>query len=289
MDPHSLTDSVLASFDLGDTRRNQVISALIRHLHDFAREVSLSHAEWRAGLQFLTDAAAITDATRNEFSLISDVLGLSSLVDLMGSAPDATPGSVLGPFHVHGAPHCPNGADLQGAQPGQATLLQVELLSTTGTPIAAEVDFWQNAANGLYAQQDPEQPPHNLRCRVLTGPDGQLRLRTVLPQPYGIPGDGPVSQLMRLAGRSCMRPAHFHLIVAAPGHRTLVTELFLQGDRYLDTDAVFGVRPALIVPAVEVSDPAEAARQGMPCPFLRVACTLHLATTSSTSEPAPAP
>jgi hydroxyquinol 1,2-dioxygenase len=273
----SITDVVAAEFTFGDERTRVLVHGLIRHLHAYAREVGLTHAEWRAGLRFLTEAAAITDDRRNEFSLLSDVLGLSSLVDLLASPAGATPGSVLGPFHVHDSVERSSGHDLRGSQPGQPTLFEGRVLDTAGRPLRAQVDFWQNADNGLYPQQDAAQDPHNLRCKVATGDDGCFVLSTVLPRPYGIPEDGPVGGMMRAAGRHCMRPAHFHLIVSSPGHQPVTTELFFPDDPYLGSDAVFGVRPALVTPVLEVDDPHEASAAGMPSPFLRVRHEFRLA------------
>jgi hydroxyquinol 1,2-dioxygenase len=277
----ALTESVLQQYRFASPRHTQLLGALVRHLHAFVEEVGLSHDEWRMGLDFLTAAGRITDHKRNEFSLISDVLGISSLVDLLASAPGATPGSVLGPFHVHDSETLPNGADLKGEQAGTPTLLDCQVLSTDGQPLQASVDFWQNADNGFYPQQDPEQDYQNLRCKLQTDGKGCFTLRTIMPKPYSIPYDGPVGVLMRAAQRHCMRPAHFHLIVEASGHHALTTELFFPGDPYLDSDAVFGVRPQLITPVEQVTDPEVARRLGMPSPFGRVRYELRLAPNVS--------
>lgn len=277
VDQETITDVVVGQFDFDDKRTAQLVHGLIRQLHAYARQVGLTHDEWRAGLRFLGAAAAITDERRNEFSLMSDVFGLSSLVDLLASPPAATPGSVLGPFHVHDSVQRENGVDLRGDQPGQPMLFTGRVRSANGEPLAAQIDFWQNADNGFYPQQDAEQDPHNLRCKLLTDADGLFGLKTVRPQPYGIPEDGPVGDLMRASKRHCMRPAHFHVIVTAPGHHQVTTEIFFPDDRYLQTDAVFGVRPGLVTPIQSVTDPAAAREAGMPCPFLRVDFEFRLA------------
>lgn len=249
---------------------------LIRHLHAYARETRLTHGEWRTGLAFLAKAAMFTDEGRNEFSLLSDVLGLSSLVDLLASPPRATPGSVLGPFHVHDSLERPNGVDLQGSQPGTPTLFEGQVLSADGEPLEALLDFWQNADNALYPKMDASQDYHNLRCKVRTGKDGRFRFRTLLPKPYGIPEDGPVGDLVRAAQRHCMRPAHFHVIVSADGYRPVTTEVFFVGDPYLDSDAVFGVREKLVTEVQEIADAAQAREAGMPSPFSRVTFDFYL-------------
>ena len=192
----------------------------------------------------------ISSDSRSEFSLLSDVLGLSSLVDLLSNAPNATPGSVLGPFHTAGSPWLGNPADLTAGNAGDVVLLRGRVRDLQGSPVGqATIDFWQNAANGLYWQMDDSQPQDNLRCQIKVDPEGQFAIRTIRPQPYQIPTDGPVwRELVEPAGRSAWRPAHYHLIVQAPGHRTLVTEVFDAADPHLSNDAVFGVRAALVRP-----------------------------------------
>ena len=220
----------------------------MRHLHGYAREHRLTHAEWRAALGFLHRTAAMTDGSRSEFSLFSDVTGVSSLVDLLATDPAATPGSVLGPFHAAGSPWVANPANLIGNNDGQRVLLRGRVTGAQGLPLpAATLDFWQNASNGRYWQQDPAQPTDNLRCQLQVDGRGGFEIATVRAVPYQIPTDGPVwLDLVQPAGRGSWRPAHFHVIVSAPGHRTLVTEIFDAEDAYLDRDAVFGVREALV-------------------------------------------
>lgn len=231
-----------------DARRRELLQQLVQHLHAYAKATRLTHAEWRAGLAFLHRVGDISSASRSEFSLLSDVLGLSSLVDLLASTPGATPGSVLGPFHTVGSPWCDNPADLTRGNAGQVVLLRGRVLGPTGKPLPlATLDFWQNAANGLYWQMDDSQPSDNLRCQLRVDGAGRFAIRTIRPQPYQIPTDGPAwHDVVEPAGRSAWRPAHYHLIVQAPGHRTLVTEIFDAEDPHLDDDAVFGVRAALV-------------------------------------------
>jgi hydroxyquinol 1,2-dioxygenase len=256
----NITPLVAASFDgLPDARQRELVQELVRALHAYARATRLTHAEWRAALAFLHRVGDISSDSRSEFSLLSDVLGLSSLVDLLASRPDATPGSVLGPFHTVGSPWFDNPADLSVGNAGEVVLLRGRVLNTQGQPLPeATLDFWQNAANGLYWQMDDSQPQDNLRCQLRVDAEGCFAIRTIRPQPYQIPTDGPGwLDLVQPAGRSAWRPAHYHLIVSAPGHRTLVTELFDAADPHLASDAVFGVRAALVqayrrVPEVDV-------------------------------------
>ena len=269
----NITSVAVDSFGgIPEPRRRELVQALVRHLHECAREVRLTHAEWRAALGFLHRVGDISTPERSEFSLLSDVTGLSSLVDLLASEPGATPGSNLGPFHVAGSPWHDNPVDLTGANEGLRVLLRVRVLDARGSPLAAaEVDFWQNAGNGLYWQQDPAQPTDNLRCRLRTGADGGFEIATIRPVPYQIPTDGPVFlDLVQPAGRGSWRPAHYHLIVSAPGHRTLVTEIFDAEDPYLERDAVFGVREALVGRYTEEHDPEAARRLGLPGPTVSV-------------------
>lgn len=262
----NITDVAADSFaGLPQARQRLLLQQLVRHLHAYARAVELTHEEWRAALGFLHRAAAITSDTRSEFSLLSDVLGLSSLVDLMASRPGATPGSVLGPFHSADSPWKENPADLVGDNPGERVLLRGRVLGARGQPLPeATIDLWQNADNGLYWQLDPAQPRDNLRCRLQVDENGAWEVATIRVRPYPIPTDGPVwHDIVEPAGRSAWRAAHVHLIVSAPGHRTLVTEIFDAEDPYLDSDAVFGVREALIGRFEPETDRAAAARLGL--------------------------
>ncbi len=246
-------DSVTQSFidymgDDTDDRLRFVLESLVTHLHDFVRETELTHDEWRKGLELLFDAGNISSPERNEFVLFSDVLGVSSLVDMIHSSPDVTPSSVLGPFHVLGAPQLDVGGDMLGDNEGAAVVVAGKVLSDNAEPIAGAVlEIWQTADNGLYSGQDVEQPEYNLRARMTTDVDGRYLFSTVRPAPYTVPEDGPVGELLRATGRQPWRPSHLHFIVTAPGHKTLVTEVFPSDDPYLDKDAVFGVREKLVM------------------------------------------
>ncbi len=269
VDAASVTDAVAATFaNASSALMAELLPLLVRHAHAFVREGKVTHAEWRAGLQFLTDCASITTAERNEFTLLSDILGVSSLVDLQSHQAGATPGSVLGPFHNHDSRWLENGADLIAGQDGERVLFLGRVCDTTGAVVpGASIDFWQNAANRLYPAQDPAQDPHNLRCKMKCDSNGRFAIRTVRPQTYTVPYDGPVGAMLTASNRHCWRPAHFHLIVAAPGHQTLVTELFPHDSEYIDSDAVFGVRKGLTIALASNNDPALGEKYQIAAPF----------------------
>ena len=243
-----------------DPRMREVLGSLVKHLHDFARETKLTHEEWRTGIAFLEGCAAIETEDRHEFVLASDVLGLSSLVDMINSGESATSSSVLGPFHVSGAPPLAFGGDMKRHYEGPVLLAQGVIQDTDGNPIpGAELDIWQTAPNGLYASQDDEQDTYSFHGLMTVGEDGRYAFTTVKPVEYTVPSDGPVGDILRACGRHPWRPSHLHYIVKAPGFQPLVTEIFPDDDPYLDKDTVFGVRADLIMhydqrPAAEFPD-----------------------------------
>ena len=275
----TITTAVIRSFDgAADPRLREIISSLVRHLHGFAREVKLTPEEWQAGISFLHRAAKITNESRSEFVLSSDVLGLSSLVDLIASGAGGTERSALGPFHAEGSPLLAVGGDLKKDNDGEAMLVQGRVLDSMGRPVArAQLDFWQAAVNGKYWQQDPEQSPDNLRFRMITGDDGEYSFTTVRPAPYTVPYDGPVGDLLRAGGRHAWRPAHFHFIVSAAGHHALTTEVFFADDAYIDEDAVFGVRESLLTRITSDNDAALAKKHGLNTPYPAVRFDFRLA------------
>lgn len=235
-----------------DPRMREIMGSLVKHLHDFARETNLTHDEWRAGITFLEGCAAVETEDRHEFVLASDVLGLSSLVDMLHSSSDATSSSVLGPFHVSGAPPLPFGGDMKRHYGGPVLLVEGVIRDTDGNPISgAELDIWQTAPNGMYASQDEEQDTYSFHGLMTTGDDGKYAFTTVKPVEYTVPSDGPVGDILRACGRHPWRPSHLHYIVKAPGYRSLVTEIFPDDDPYLDQDTVFGVRDDLVMTYVE--------------------------------------
>ncbi len=231
-----------------DPRLRFLMEKLAEHLHNFARETKLTHAEWRKGLEILGEAGRISDEERNEFVLLSDVLGLSSLVDMINSSEGGTSSSVLGPFHISGAPEMPMGGDMKRHYEGEVVLVEGVVRAPDGSPIAgAEVDIWQTAPNAMYSSQDPDQDTYSFHGIIRTGDDGRYAFTTVRPVCYTVPTDGPVGELLNATGRHPWRPSHLHFIVTAPGYRTLVTEVFPDDDPYLDQDTVFGVREDLIM------------------------------------------
>ena len=272
-------DSMAAA---ADPRFREVIGALVTHLHAFAREVKLTHAEWNAGIDFLWRAGRISDDKRNEFVLTSDVLGLSSLVDLLDGATQGTESSVLGPFYVEGAPLLPVGASIVGDNEGERVLMHGRVFDAAGQPLpGALLDFWQTDADGLYSQATPHKGEFNLRCRMRTDAAGRYALQTVKPRYYSVPYDGPVGDLLRGGGRHAWRPSHFHVRVSAPGCRPLVTELFADDDPYIDGDAVFGVRSSLVLHFQRREDAAAVAPYAVEAPFFEVRFDFRLDAQSA--------
>ncbi len=206
-------------------------------------------AEWLAGLEFLTAVGQACDSERQEFILLSDVLGVSSLVEEINAPDGATEPTVLGPFYRPGAPARVMGEQIGRPQDGSPALVRGRVEDPAGQPVAgAALQVWQCSGNGLYDTQDPGQPPFNLRGVFVTPSDGRYEFRTVRPVSYPIPADGPVGDLLRAAGRHQWRAAHIHAIVSAAGFRPVTTHIFDAGDPYLDSDTVFGVRDSLIRP-----------------------------------------
>ncbi|KNG94938.1 dioxygenase [Pseudaestuariivita atlantica] len=231
-----------------DPRFREVIGSLARHLHAFAKEVHLTHPEWEQGIAFLERMTEFTTKERHEFVLLSDVFGLSSLVDMLNTVEGGTSSSVLGPFHIAGSPEIPMGHDMKRDFPGEVLLANGMVRDMDGTPIeGAAIDIWQTAPNGFYSSQDPDQDTYSFHGIQTTGADGRYGFTTVKPVSYEVPTDGPVGDILRASGRHAWRPSHLHMIVKAPGYRTLVSEIFADGDPYLDEDAVFGVRSDLIM------------------------------------------
>ncbi|MEP2532190.1 dioxygenase [Shimia sp.] len=249
----NITDVFSAYFsEETDPRVREVLSALARHMHDFAREVNLTHDEWRVGIDFLTRAGDITTPERQEFVLLSDVLGMSSLVDMLHSTPEATSSSVLGPFHVSNPPPLDVGGDMKRDFEGEVLVVEGTIRDLEGNPIpGAQIDIWQTAPNGMYSSQDPDQDIHSFHGLMTADENGRYAFTTVRPVEYTVPDDGPVGDILRAAGRHPWRPSHLHYIVSADGFRNLVTEVFPDDDPYLDQDTVFGVRDDLVMTYVK--------------------------------------
>jgi hydroxyquinol 1,2-dioxygenase len=248
----NLTDAVLARLARSENPRfKAIMTSVIRHLHAVVREVGLTEAEWAEAIKFLTATGHKCDGDRQEFILLSDVLGVSMLVDAIHhrKPAGATESTVLGPFYVEGAPDLPAGFDISHGGEGELSEVSGRVRTPTGKPIAGAVlDVWQTAPNGFYSTQDPKQDRFNLRGRFRSDAEGAFFFRTIKPTSYPVPTDGPVGAILNAMGRHPMRPAHLHFIVSAPGYETLTTHLFVEGDPYLDSDVVFGVKNSLIVP-----------------------------------------
>lgn len=231
-----------------DPRLLEVMTSFIKHLHAFTRETNLTHKEWQTGLEILREAGDITTPERDEFVLLSDVLGLSSLVDMINSTEVGTSSSVLGPFHISNAPPMDFGADLKGEYEGEVVLVKGKVVGPDDQPIpGAKLDVWQTAPNGLYSSQDPEQDTYSFHALFTADEQGNYSFTTVRPVSYTVPTDGPVGKILNATGRHPWRPSHLHYIISAPGFRTLVTEVFPDNDPYLDQDTVFGVREDLVM------------------------------------------
>jgi catechol 1,2-dioxygenase len=248
----TLTDTVVDAMGPKTSPRvREVMSSLIRHVHDFAREVNLTTDEWLAGLEMLVRAGKMSDDKRNEMILVSDIIGLESLVDALDNKADGreTESAVLGPFYRENAPILPAGSSIvRGGVPGETVLVSGRVTSSSGEPlVGATLDIWETSPNGLYEQQDANQPDMNLRGRFVTDSAGKYAYRALRPVSYPIPYDGPAGDLLQLMDRHPYRPAHIHLIVSAPGHRSLVTQIFDRTDKYLGDDSVFAVKNSLIV------------------------------------------
>jgi protocatechuate 3,4-dioxygenase beta subunit len=269
-----ITQNVLGSMaQTPNPRLKTVMTGLINHLHAFIREVELTEEEWALAIQFLTRTGQMCDEKRQEFILLSDITGVTMLVDAINhrSPGEATESTIFGPFYREGAPELPMGANISLDGRGELVVVTGQVLSTSGTPIPnALLDVWETDENGLYEQQDPEQPDMNLRGKFRTDREGRYCFVGIKPVSYAIPDDGPVGQLLRSMGRHPFRPAHIHLLVSAEGFAPVTTHLFVKGDPYLDPDAVFGTKDSLVVDFVQHDSEEEAARYHVASPFYRV-------------------
>jgi hydroxyquinol 1,2-dioxygenase len=252
-----LTDTVVASFaGTPDERLRTVVTALTRHLHAFAREVRLTETEWQAAIEFLTAAGHITDDKRQEFILLSDVLGLSMQTITINHAVagEVTESTVLGPFFVGGSPEIANGGDIAAGASGEPLWVEGTVRDESGAPVAgALLEVWEADDDGFYDVQYTESRTA-ARGHLVSDADGGFRFWALTPTPYPIPSDGPVGRLLAATGRSPMRAPHLHFMVSAPGFRTLITHIFVAGES-LDGDSVFGVRDSLVKPFVRGDGP----------------------------------
>jgi catechol 1,2-dioxygenase len=286
--PDEITAAVVERFEAcGDPRLRQVMQALVRHLHAFAKEVDLTEAEWQVMVEQLTATGQITDDKRQEFILWSDTLGLSMLVDaLANQLPEgATESTVLGPFYVPGSPLRDYGADIAEEEAGVPAWVHGRILSVEGEPLDAELDVWQNGDNRLYAVQDPDAPEDHLRGRFRTRPDGSFAFLAVRPVPYPIPDDGPVGKMLEATGRHPWRPAHIHMIARAPGHRTVTTHIFDEESEYLDSDAVFAAKPSLLRHFEPHSADDPETPEGVDGEWVSLECDIVLTPSAEAGEP----
>ena len=266
-------------------RLRQVMSALVRHLHAAVKEVEPTHEEWLAAIQFLTETGQMCSDWRQEYILLSDVLGVSMLVDAINHRRPsaATPNTILGPFYVADAPHYPLGADICQDGKGQPMVVLGRVTGLDGEPVAgATLEVWQTNDDGFYdVQQKGIQPEHNLRGVFTSDADGSYWFKSVKPRHYPIPDDGPVGKLLASLGRHPNRAAHLHFIVTAPGYAPVITHIFTPDCPYLSQDTVFGVKRELVADFVQVDDAAQATQLGTTAPFWRVDWNFTLAPQQS--------
>jgi len=257
-----------------DPRLRRLLTSLVEHLHAFAKDVELTPQEWQRAVEFLTETGQTCTGTRQEFILLSDVLGLSMLVDTLAhdSGEQVTESTVEGPFHVVDSPPRERGDHIDLVGGGEPCLVTGQVVDPEGRPVAdAAVDVWQADDEGFYDVQRPgELPEGHLRGLFRTDAEGRFWFRSIVPRHYPIPDDGPVGRLLDATGRHPYRPAHVHFEISAPGMRTLTTHVFVAGTPYLDSDAVFGVKPGLVHEFSTVDDPERAARVGLANPFRHV-------------------
>src|SRR3954465_8392932 len=283
----TLTAAVVERLSRGtkDERFQQIITSAVKHLHAFARDVQLTEEEWFEGIKFLTAVGQKCDDKRQEFILLSDILGLSMRIVGLNhkTVPGATEATVLGPFFAHGAKEYEYDADLrEGASlKGEDVYVCGRVLSLDGKAVPnALLDIWQAKADGIYDVQTEGE--FELRGRVKANAKGEYAFKSYKPKFYSVPIDGPVGELIRATGNHHMRPAHMHPIVSAPGYAPVITHVFVEGDKYLDEDAVFAVKDSLVAKYKTVNDAAEAKRLGMPNPFTKLDWDFKLAADAGT-------
>ena len=249
-DEKSITQAVIGRLaTCEDPRFVRIMTSLVTHLHDFVREVSLTESEWFTAIQFLTDVGKACTDKRQEFILLSDTLGVSTLVITLNHPADygSVESTVQGPFYWEGAPELPRGSNLAQGVKGEPAFYSGRVLSTDGRPLAnALLDIWSGDGEGNYDMQIPGETGMKARGRIRTDAEGRYWFRSIRPTFYPVPTDGPVGQMLRKMGRHPYRPGHVHMIVSAPGHLPATTHLFVAGSRYLDSDAVFGMKESLV-------------------------------------------
>jgi len=283
----TLTEAVVSRLKkTKNPRLKHIMQSAVKHLHAFARDAKLTEEEWFEGIKFLTAVGQKCDDKRQEFILLSDVLGLSMMIVALNhkTLPGATEATVLGPFFAHGAKEYGYGGDLRVGctMKGEDVWASGRVLGTNGKPVPnAVIDVWQAKADGIYDVQEPDAE-FELRGRVKANARGDYAFASYKPKFYSIPMDGPVGDLTRNTTNKHMRPAHMHAIVSAPGYEQVITHVFVEGDPYLDGDAVFAVKDSLVARYRKVTDAAEAKKLGMPSPFLKLTFDFHLTPAGKT-------
>jgi len=264
--PEIITANLLELLELTpDPRLKFLMMNLVKHMHQFVNETSVTTEEWMNTIKFLTRTGQTCTSIRQEFILLSDVLGISALVDALNNPPieGATESSVLGPFWTDDAPDIEQGGSIVSDGKGENMYVQGRVLSTSGEPIpCAIIETWETDENGFYDTQYADRNEPDCRGKLRTDADGTYGYRAVVPVAYPIPGDGPVGQLLIALGRHNMRPNHLHLTAEAHGYRKLVTALYPEGCPYITSDSVFGVKESLVVKLEEVKDEAETRKRG---------------------------
>jgi protocatechuate 3,4-dioxygenase beta subunit len=275
LNEENLTEAVMARLNCADERTRTILMKLIRHVHDFVRDLEPTEEEWFKAIDFLTRTGQTCTGKRQEFILLSDVLGVSMLVDAINhrSTEGLTETTVTGPFHTEANRMEMGSTIAQGPEAirGKPALVRGRILNKFGEPVPnALMDVWQSDDIGYYDIQDANQPDVNLRGVFKTGEDGKFWFKTIKPAAYPVPTDGPVGELLRAAGRDAMRPAHIHFMISAPGYERLITHLFVEGDEYLNSDAVFGVKESLILDFKLNNSPEAAKEAGFDSAFCEV-------------------
>ena len=287
---HTLTDAVIERLaECDDPRFKTVMTSLIRHLHDFVREVELTEAEWLTAIRFLTEVGQTCTDKRQEFILLSDTLGVSILVDAINHRmpTGAVESTVLGPWYWDGAPELPLGSNIAEGAEGEPAFYSGRLLTLDGEPIAGGLlDVWSGDGEGLYDMQMPEGTGMLCRGKFRTDAKGRYWFRSIKPTYYPVPVDGPVGKMLHKMGRHPNRPGHIHMIVSAPRHETVVTHLFVAGAPYLDSDAVFAVKDSLIVDFKEYAPGVAPTGEVMDVPFYTAEYDFRLAPARSASAAA---
>jgi hydroxyquinol 1,2-dioxygenase len=273
---------VLERINSTDERSQEILTKLVKHMHAFIKDLEPTEAEWFQAIDFLTRTGQKCDDKRQEFILLSDVLGVSMLVDAINhrSQKEATETTVTGPFHAPAmemkmGENIARGEEVNRSEP---TVVRGRILDANNKPIAnAKIDVWQSNDDGFYDIQDTNQPDMNLRGIFTTDASGDFWFKSIKPAAYPVPTDGPVGEVLRASGRHPMRPAHIHFWIEAEGYETLITHIFVEGDEYLDSDAVFGVKESLILDFPMNENEQDAQKWGVKSPFYEVAYDFKLA------------